>query len=107
MGVGFEIEIKLEDVRLIMGEQFEPVFEQFIQGANCTACRRFGDATIAIKSIWLNPIGDITIEGWCKDCGERISRYLETGADPNSYDQAMAIREFKMDIQKDYNWRLP
>ena len=105
MAFNLEIEISLADVRLILGDRFDQVFKRAIHTSACPGCRREFNATIAIKEIWLNHIGDIIVEGWCKDCGFKLSQYIESSNFPESYDQAIAIRDLKMQVLGDYRAR--
>ena len=101
-----EIEIELEDVRLILGDRFQKVFAESLQQAHCPSCQKVNNAILDIKKIWLNNVGDIIVDGWCKDCSLPIERYVDSGIYPDAYDQAMALRELKIDVLKDYNVRL-
>ncbi len=105
--MNLEIQISLADVRLILGKHFNAVFKRAIAKNTCLGCQRELEAELVIKEIWLNHIGDIIVEGWCKDCGFKLSRYIEANNYPGAYDQAIAIRELKMDVLKDYNVRPP
>ena len=105
MAFNVEIEISLSDVRLILGDRFDSVFKKAIHTSACPGCQREFNATIAIKEIWLNHIGDLIVEGWCKDCGFKLSQYIESSNFPESYDQAIAIRDLKMQVLGDYRAR--
>lgn len=105
MAINLEIEIKLDDVILILGDRFDSIFRKAIHTCTCPACRREFNATLLIKEIWLNHIGDLIVEGWCKDCKFKLSLYLESSNFREAYDQAMTLRELKMEILNDYNAR--
>jgi len=96
------IEIDWDDVVLILGKSKLKTLKKGLNHATCPACKRHGNAILAVKDIWLNHIGDIILDGWCKDCGYKLSKYFEANHIQGSYDQAMAIRELKIDILKNY-----
>lgn len=96
------IRINWEDVVLIVGKKNLKKLRKKLETASCPACQRLGNATMAIKGIWLNNIGDIIFEGICKDCGDELSLYFEATQFPGSFDQAMAIRELKIEVLKDF-----
>ena len=105
MAFNLEIEITLADVRLILGDRFDEIFRKAVHTNACPGCQREYNATLVIKEIWLNHIGDIIVEGTCKDCGFKISRYIESSNFSDAYDQAISIRELKMEVLKDYRAR--
>ena len=100
-----DIEITLDDVKLIMGNRFERGFGIVTHSIYCTNCQNGYKGTMQIKKIWLNHLGDVVLDGSCDTCGHRVQRYMETGEDPESYEQAMAIRELKIEVLKDYKRR--
>lgn len=107
MGLNLEIEISREDARLILGDRFEQEFVRAVHTATCTGCSRHYNATIEVREIWLNHIGDLIVEGTCRLCGTGISKYIEASNFRGAFDQAMSIRELKIHVLKDYNGRLP
>ena len=100
-----DISISEEDVQLIMGSRFRRAYPQALQSAHCPHCRKVDDATVIVEQLWLNPAGDILAQGNCARCGHSIEKFIETGIDPQQYDQAMAIREYKIEVSKDYKVR--
>lgn len=103
--MNLEIEIMLSDVRLILGNHFDEVFRRAMDTNTCFGCKREGSATLVIKELWLNHIGDIIVEGFCKDCGFKISKYIEANNYVGAFDQAIAIRELKIEVLGDYRAR--
>ncbi len=106
MAINLEIEITIDDVRLILGDRYYTFFQKAVETAQCPKCGKAFSANMEIESIWLNHIGDIILEGTCKDCGAVISKYVEASNFASAYEQAMALRELKMEVLKDYNARL-
>lgn len=98
MDLRLEIEISDEDLELIMGRRLEANPETF-----CLNCKEM--RLMKVREYWLNHIGDITLEGACINCAQSVSHYLETGIASDSYDQAMAIRELKIEILNNYRAR--
>lgn len=96
------ISISEEDVALIMGRRFDKVYPLALQSAHCPRCRKVDSATIEVEQLWLNPAGDVLVEGKCASCGGPLDKLIETGVEPGQYDQAMAIREYKIEVSKDY-----
>lgn len=97
------IEIEWEDVELILRKKGLENLNQELKSCHCPACKRLGNATLAIKKIWLNHIGDLIFDGWCKDCAFKLSLYHEANQDEINFEQAMIIREIKIDLLKNYN----
>ena len=104
MAINPEIEITIDDVRLIMRSRFKHL-DKAVNNVFCRKCSKGGTSAMTVDKIWLNHLGDIILEGHCKVCNQATNRYVETGEDPDSYDQAMAIRELKIDVLKDYKSR--
>ena len=96
------IGIDWEDVVLIVGKKNLKFLKEKLETADCPACKRLGTATVAIQKIWLNNIGDIIFDGFCKDCDAELSVYFEATQFTGSFDQAMAIRELKIEVLKNY-----
>jgi len=103
---GIEIKISMEDVALIMGRNFRRDYQEALHSATCPYCQKLNQASIEVESCWLNSAGDIILEGPCQKCGQHLERYVDTGIHPQQYDQAMSIRELKMEVLKDYEARL-
>ena len=100
------ISISEEDVALIMGRTFKKAYPEALQSAHCPRCRKVDSATIEVEQLWLNPAGDVLVDGKCASCGGPLDKLIETGVDSRQYDQAMAIREYKIDVSKDYEVRI-
>jgi len=100
-----DISITEEDLQLIMGRNFKPRYAAALRDVFCPACRQKEDNAVVPEKFWLNPAGDVIVEGACARCNAPIEKLLETGIDPRQYDQAMAIREYKVEIGKDYEVR--
>ncbi len=91
-----------EDVVLIVGKKNLKALTKKLEAASCPGCGKINEASLAIRDIWLNNIGDLIFEGQCSSCGFDLSLYFEANRYPGSFDQAMAIRELKIEVLKDY-----
>lgn len=96
------IAIDWSDIQLILSKLQMEELKYALNHCTCPACKRHQTASLAIRDIWLNHIGDIIFDGWCKDCSYKLNVYFEANGSQESYDQAMAIRELKIDVLKDY-----
>ncbi len=102
--IKMDIQINIEDVQLIMGDQFSVAFQACMDSTYCNHCQE-NCPSVSIEKLWLNHLGDVIVEGRCEQCKGKTNRYIETGENPDSYDQAMAIREIQIDLLKCYNPR--
>lgn len=93
------IPIKLEDVKLILGNHmFNTHFSTLVENVYCQSCQPPGTTPIEIRQIWLDSQGDISIDGLCKKCRHKLRQVIETCNDPDSYGQAMVIWEIQEDL---------
>jgi hypothetical protein len=84
-----EVEIQMDDVHLILGDQFSSL-QTFLRSAFCVKCE---DQTHIEKfRIFLDDTNDIIFDGYCGKCGTAVSRYIETGESSGSSEIAMHIR---------------
>ncbi|TXB62930.1 hypothetical protein [Phaeodactylibacter luteus] len=96
------ISIGEEDLELIMGKAYGSAYPAALQSAHCPRCRLPDNAELLPERLWLNPAGDVLVQGACRQCGGAVEKLIETGIDPVQFDQAMAIRDYKIEISKDY-----
>lgn len=89
-----EIEIDLEDIKMIMQEDFV-FFEKIVNNCYCMHCSDDYSVTIENYKAYLNHLNDIILQGTCKNCGAPIGRYLETGEKRKSAEIAEHIRLIK------------
>lgn len=95
------IRIKLEDVELILGKHmFNTHFSTLIENVYCQTCLPPGTTPLLIRQIWLDRNGNISIDGLCKKCRNKLRQVIETSNDPDSYGQAMVIWEIREDLLK-------
>lgn len=91
--------IKLEDVELILGQDlFQTHFSKLVDNVYCNSCLPPGTSPIRIKQIWLDQQGNISIDGRCQICKNKLRQVIETRNDPDSYGQAMVIWEIREDL---------
>ncbi len=85
------IELESGDVELIMGENIK-----FLDDCLTTIfCRRCSPNPTQITNykVYLNNLEDLIFKGECLVCGSPVSRYIETGENPESAGMARHIRE--------------
>ena len=87
-----EIEIQLEDVEIIMGNDF-PRLPYFLSTVFCDNCS--GQTTIKDYTIFLDDTYDIIFDGRCDVCRSSVSRYIETGEGKSTAEAAKHIRIVK------------
>lgn len=93
------IPIKLEDVELILGQDlFQTHFSKLVDNVYCNGCLPPGTNPLYIRQIWLDQQGNISIDGRCKNCKNKLRQVIETRNDPDSYGQAMVIWEIREDL---------
>jgi len=73
------IKITEEELQKIQGDDYTIFQEKIINNCWCPNCRNGFNATIINYTIILDCLNDILLEGFCRKCGDRINRILETG----------------------------
>lgn len=91
-----DIEIEMEDVGLIMGEDFDEL-DILLNSTFCSACKQHV-TTIVDYNIYMNKIDDIIFKGKCKACGSPVVKYIETGESKSMGEIARHIRMLKNDF---------
>jgi hypothetical protein len=92
-----EIKIDIEDVQLIMGDDFQR-FERYLNNVFCGKCSKGTmSITIANYEIFLNALNDLVLRGTCNKCGGAVARYIETG---ESQDKSEVAKHIKMVKEK-------
>lgn len=92
-----EIEIQLEDVELILSENY-PSLDFFLSNVYCAQCQNSTD--VKDLKMYLDDSNDIILDGLCINCKNPVSRYIETGESVSSAEVARHIRAVKQ-INKD------
>lgn len=94
MSKKFKIKITKEDARDILGKDvdFLKVAEK---SAFCFDCfeKTKKSVTIVNYEIYVNDLGDIILQGFCKNCGKPVGRYIESGEKPDGFEKAMKVAE--------------
>ncbi|CAN5465143.1 hypothetical protein BH11BAC3_BH11BAC3_24680 [soil metagenome] len=98
--------ISMDDVAFIFNNDLGD-FNTIITNCYCGNCENDYDSTIINYSISLNNIYDIVLDGFCATCNTPIKRYIETGEDPDTAENAEAtwktaktLKELKIKIKK-------
>ena len=89
-----EIEIDLNDVKMIMQEDYIH-FDRIVNNCYCIHCSRGNSVTLSNYKAYFNSLNDIILKGSCKNCGNPIARYIETGEQETSAEIAEHIRSVK------------
>jgi hypothetical protein len=89
-----EIEIHIEDVEIIMGDDFRHL-DKVLNSIYCSHCKNGYSGTIENYKIYLNKLDDIIFVGDCTKCKNYVARYLETGETISKAEVARHIRTIK------------
>ena len=75
-----------------------------LTNSNCGNC---GGEQMREKDwqVWVNELGDLVWDGYCESCGGEMTRYLETGENPEIFERAMVLRRQKIEVLKEYQIR--
>ncbi|UXE68922.1 MAG: hypothetical protein KA713_10220 [Chryseotalea sp. WA131a] len=91
-----EIEVDIEDVEIIMGDEFSKL-HLCLETTFCGECRPH-NTTIENYKIYLDKLDDLVFVGKCIKCKGTVVRVVETG---ETKDKAEIARHIKM-IKKEY-----
>jgi len=92
------IEISAEDIAFIMSS-CSAEFEQEKSGVACRG-ENHRLRSIAVNTAWLNEKGDLILDGCCKSCSYRMSKYIDCRQWPEARERALYIRELKVKLFK-------
>ena len=88
-----EIEIEIEDVKIILGDEFKEL-HVFLETTYCGECAET-TTTIENFKIYLDKLDDLIFVGQCIKCKGQVSRVVETGETKNTAEVARHIRTIK------------
>jgi len=63
----------------IIGDRFIQIKQVLEKNIYCSKCEKQHQAAMGIKTIEINSLNDILFSGVCRNCGNKVARYLETG----------------------------
>ena len=89
-------EIKLNDFQLnvLLSEKEKKGYRYLLDnGVYCSGCQGICKKGVEIKSVKLDGLNDIVVEGTCNACGRRVARVMEFGEDPEFFEKAMNFRK--------------
>lgn len=89
-----EIKLSLKDVKYIYGTSLHN-FNRKLQNIFCMVCKAPHNSEIKDFKILLNDLNDLELEGHCKECGNKIGGYIETGEVAQYASRIEAIRVTK------------
>jgi len=88
----FKAKITKEDTKYILGKDadFLKVAEK---NAFCSDCFRKTQKSVTIVNydIYVDDLGGIILQGFCKNCGHPVGRYIESGEKPDEFKKAMKV----------------
>jgi hypothetical protein len=91
-----EIEIDIEDVKIILGDKFDEL-DLFLGTTFCGDCP-VHNTTIENYKIYLDKLDDLVFVGQCVKCKGQVIRVVETGETKGTAEVARHIKT----IQKEY-----
>jgi len=89
-------EIKLNEFQLnaLLSDEEKNGYRYLLaNGVYCSGCQGICKKGVEIKSVKLDWLNDIVVEGNCKVCGHRVARVMEFGEDPEFFENAMNFRK--------------
>lgn len=97
----FKIPISKNEAVYILGKEAD-FFEIAENSVFCHDCfsKTHKSVSVVNYDIFVNDLGDIILQGFCKNCGHRIGRYIESGEKPAGYKRAMKV------VKSKENWFL-
>ncbi len=93
-----EIEIHIEDVEIIMGDDFIHL-DRLLNSVYCSHCKNGYKGTIENYTIYLNKLDDMIFVGQCTRCKNRVARYMETGESISKAEIARHVRTVKKEFK--------
>lgn len=89
----FIVKITETDAVFILGidSRFLKVAERTVFCGNCTPSAGKSAVIAPGCTFFVNDLGDILLKGVCKQCGEPVGRYIESGETPASFKRAMKV----------------
>lgn len=84
------ISITMDDVSFIFNEDLTD-FYSLTTNCFCRYCNNGYSSTITNYSILLNSLNDIELNGFCQECFTKLSRYIETGENKETRENAIAV----------------
>lgn len=74
-----QIRISLQDLKTILGEDFHIFETETVSNCWCYKCNANNEKSKIVNfRVFLNDLDDIVLRGFCRQCGSRVDRYVET-----------------------------
>jgi len=83
-----QIKISKENLANIYGEDYHFFEEKIISNYFCSHCKSPYNSTIINYEIFLHKSKDVILKGFCKKCGNPVTRYLEM-SEVEKYNEAI------------------
>jgi hypothetical protein len=89
-----EIKISQQDLKFILGENYQSFTEKIVHNVFCT-CGDTLTTTVVDYKIFVNQLDDIVLRGLCKDCRQPVTRYMQTGEVERYRQRVQKVRKEK------------
>ena len=86
-----ELMLSMEGVEFLYGNEFDN-FGRTVKNVFCLNCNDAYNSEIINFNILLNDLNDLELNGFCKKCGNKVGRYIETGEMVEYANRIEAIR---------------
>lgn len=88
-----ETPISLEDLKFIVRDEYELIVGLARHHAFCPTCIKNGEKPEMINfKLYLSELDDVTFEGTCKNCENKIARYVGIGEAPEFSHRAGIVK---------------
>lgn len=88
-----EIKISSEDLKFILGNDYDFFLKKVIPNCFCGYCFDKNTVTIVNYQIYIDRFNGIVLRGFCKDCGGKVVRCLESEEVPKYLEKVIEIRK--------------
>lgn len=97
-----EIQINQFQLALLLDDEQKSFYNDILaEKVFCTRCNDTALKGIVIEEIYLTDLNDIMVRGTCNDCGSKVARIMEFGANNAFYKKALKFRNTVLkDVQK-------
>lgn len=87
-----DIPITEDQLKTIMGNEWEFFLNRIVHNCHCVGCHSQNSSSIVDYSIVLNDLDDVVLSGKCSQCGGPVQRYIETGESIEKLERIKKVR---------------